>query len=173
VGEFEVSFPTPRPYHTLSELKLKGFVERVGRGRYRAVAPDAWAERKAEGAADVERALEASSWPFAFTASSAVHAWTGGRYSAGSTAAYRPVEIAVRASDVPAWRRYLSTRGVGFRKADERRTSAGAEVVLHRRKKLEVAHVDGMPVETREWVVAYIRRHPSIFGPAEELVVGD
>src|SRR5690349_15880898 len=118
VGEFEVTFPSPRPHRTLSDLKIKGFVERVGRGTYRTVPPARWAaERASLTLADVERTLAAAPWPYAFTASSAVRVWTRGRYTAGRTPGYQPVEIAVRARDARRWKDFLRAGGIAARDA--------------------------------------------------------
>ena len=171
VGEFEVTFPSPRPHQALSELKLKGFVERTGRGSYRTVGPDAWARsRAALTVRDVERIVAEAGLPYAFTASSAVRIWTRGRYAAGSSHGYHPFEIAVRSRDARRWKESLAARGVVARDADARGTSAGVEVVLHRRPTLAASRFDGVPVDPKRVVLAYVRRHAIVFAPAEGMI---
>ncbi len=171
VGEFEVTFPSPRPHQALSELKLKGFVERTGRGSYRAVRPDTWARARAAVTVQaVHQIVAEAGMPYAFTASSAVRVWTRGRYAAGSSHGYHPVEIAVRARDARRWKESLAARGVVARDADARGTSAGVEVVLHRRPKIDASRFDGVPVDRKRLVLAYVRRHAIVFAPAEGMI---
>ena len=171
VGEFEVTFPSPRPHQVLSELKLKGFVERVGRGAYRAVPPERWARGRASlTVQDVHRIVGEAAMPYAFTASSAVRVWTRGRYAAGSSHGYHPVEIAVRTRDARRWKAFLAARGLVGRDAERRGTAAGVEVVFYRRPSLTASRFDGVPVDPKARVLAYVRRNASVFAPAEGMI---
>lgn len=173
VGQFEVTFPSPRPHRTLSDLKLRGFVERVGRGEYRTLAPERWARHRSSlTVEDVERALTEAPWPYAFTAASAVRVWTRGRYAAGSTPGYQAVDIAVRSKDVRRWKDFLSARGVVAREAKNRGTAAGVEVILHGRPNVAASRFDGVPVDPKPRVLAYVRRNASVFAPAEGMIRG-
>jgi len=171
IFDFELTFPAPRPHRTLSELKLRGYVERVGRGTYRAVPPERWVERRASlRPADAERALAEAPWPYCFTAETAVRIWTSGRYAAGSTPAYHALHVAVRARDVPRWKRFLAAAGIAAREAEIRGTGAGIEVILHRRRAIAASRVGGLPVDPKPRVLAFVRRNASIFAPAEEMI---
>ncbi len=171
VGEFEATFPSPRPHRTLSELKLRGFVERVGRGSYRVVAPERWAAARASLTVDaVERSLSKAPWPYAFTRGSAVRLWSAGRYTAGGTPGYHAVEVAVLRADVRRWKEFAATQGVVARLATSRGTAAGVEVLLHPRPKLQVSWFKGQPVEPKRQTLAFVRRNAAVFGPAEEMV---
>ena len=170
VAEFEATIPSSRSYKVLSELKVNGFLERTGRGQYRAVDPSRRVEQQLLDAATVGRALLTAPWPFAFTGASAVQAWTHDRYFAGGTRGYQPIDIEVRERDIRRWQAFLRLRGVESRRPHDSGTSAGAVVTLHGVPEVRRAWVDGKPVIARRRVLAYIRRNRYSFEPATELM---
>lgn len=157
----------PSPAKALSEMKRRGLVERVGRGRYRVLTP---AERPDLRSAEWERVREAvAGAPLekAWTGPTAVEAWTEGRYRISPSAFAREFHVAVPRPMLGALKEYLKARGV----AVEGRKHIGARVVLVPVDRLEnVAIVDGEPVISREETERLIREHPGLYeGAMEEL----
>lgn len=170
-GEFtardlRVRLANPRAAKLLSELKRRGHVARVGRGRFRRLDP---AERPDLRWAEWRRVREVvlgGPGPMAWTGESAVELWTDGRYRVTPSVFCRVYSIAVPRGNVRAWRRYLSKFGISI----NGRKRVGARVELHPVDSLEVTFRRSEPVISRNAVVRLIRAHPAIFANAEELV---
>lgn len=157
----------PTPAKALSEMKRRGLLERLGRGRYRVLAPR---ERPDLRSIEWKRVREiVASAPFekAWTGPTAVETWTEGRYRISPSAFSREFHVAVRKTELEDLTDYLKAHGV----ATEGRKHIGARVVVvpvERLEKIEV--VDGEAVISRAETVKLIREHPALYeGAMEEL----
>jgi hypothetical protein len=165
-GEFARRANAPRAAKILSELKQRGVVERLDRGRYRCLAPEERPDRRRSEWNRVRNVVLAGPGPKAWTGSSAVELWTNGRYRLAPSPYYRVFEVAVPAPNLLAWRRYLSGRNV----MTHSRKRVGARVDLVPVDRVDAVSVDGEPVIPRGAVERLIARHPGLFGNARELL---
>ena len=157
----------PRAAKILSELVIRGVVTRTRRGYYKFLRP---AERPDLRAAEWTRVRDVvlnGPAPKAWDGSSAVEAWTGGRYTVSPSVYARVFHLAVPNTAVALWREYLSRHAV----STESRKRVGARVELRGVARLHVANVNGEPVIPRSDVLRLIREHPGIYANAEELLV--
>jgi hypothetical protein len=151
----------------LSELKRRGRVSRTGRGRYRFLTP---AERPDLRSMEWERVrtiILDGPEPKAWTGSTAVEVWTRGGYSVSPSPFSRVFSLAVPKGSLAVWRRYLGGKGL----SDKPRKRIGAKVSLVAVARLRSTRVGGESVIPRSEVVALIRRAPSVFAGAEELLI--
>lgn len=155
-----------RAAKVLSELKTRGLIARVARGRYRCLRPNERPDYRAAEWDRVRRVVLSASLPKAWTGPSAVEAWTGGRYKTASSVVSREFYIAVPEDAVGAWKEYLSARGVptGARK------SIGPRVILESGPNIRVVEFGGEPVIPRDETIRLIRSNPALYADAEDLL---
>lgn len=165
-AEFRSRIGASRAAKLLHEMKARGLVERVGRARYRLLAPEERPDVRAVEWARARRIILDAPLRMAWTGPTAVEAWTRGRYRVGSTPFRREFHIAIPTEDEAAWRAYLHEKGL----PTDRRRGVGATVVLDVVEELDVETVNGEPVISRADVVDTIRRHPGLYAEAEDLI---
>jgi hypothetical protein len=155
------------PAKALSEMKRRGLVERVGRGRYRVLAPNERPDLRSIEWGRVREIVANAPIEKAWTGPTAVETWTEGRYRISPTAFSREFHVAVPRPKIEELKDYLKAHGV----ATKGRKHIGARVVLvpvERLEKIEV--VNGEPVISRAETVKLIREHPGLYeGAMEEL----
>jgi len=100
-------------------------------------------------------------WPFAFTRIDAVYVWTQGGYQVGRSPDDYPLFLAVRDQDVEAWEAFFESFGLPT--ALERQPSdeidGPLQIVLDPQPTLDIEHVEGYPVVSREETIAYMREN--------------
>jgi hypothetical protein len=165
-GEFARRANLPRAAKILSDLKRRGVVERIGRGRYRWLAPRERPDLRRAEWNRVRSVILTGPGPKAWTGGTAVEVWTNGRYRVAPSPFYRVFEVAVPAPRLAAWRRYLAGRNVRTHSGKR----VGARVNLVPVGRLEAVMVEGEPVIPRVAVERLIDRHPALFGTARELL---
>jgi hypothetical protein len=165
-GEFARRANAPRAAKILSELKRRGLVERLDRGRYRCLAPEERPDLRSSEWNRVRSVVLAGPEPKAWAGRSAVELWTYGGYRVAPSPYYRIFEVAVPASRVSAWKSYLAHRHVVTRSGKR----VGARVDLVPVDRVDAVIVDGEPVIPRLAVERLIERHPALFGNARELL---
>ncbi len=165
-GEFSRRSGNPRAAKVLSELKHRGVVERLGRGRYRCLGP---AERPDLREVEWNRvrtiALSGPS-PKAWTAETAVESWTGGRYVMSPSLFTRVFHLAVPIDKLAEWHEHLARTGASTRV----RKRIGGRIELHPVKKVRFVTIHGEPVIPRAEVLRLIRNHPALYGNAGALL---
>lgn len=148
----------------LNELRTKGFIVRVDRGRFRvAREPNNLALARTRAAIRLRRALEGP-WRIGLDGPDAVHVWTRGRYTVH--AEHHALHIAVAAEDEEAYRTHL--KEVGLAIGEGHRTP---HVVLRVVPKPCFTVVDGTPVLDRETVLRLIHENPIAYDGADEWLV--
>ena len=169
VWEFATRLGSLRAASTLSELKVRGLVERVGRGKYRLLGPGERIDTRGAEWERVRRLLLSTGLPMAWTGPDAVSVWTGGRYTVSPTAFLRIFHLIVPASAETAWRKYLRDHRIAT--DPRRRTGARVElsVVEH---PVRTVH-RGEPVIPRSAALRLIRAHRAIYAEADRLVERD
>ncbi len=151
----------------LSELKMRGYVTRVARGRYRVLKPSERPDLREKEWNKTRKTILAGPGPKAWTGASAVELWTGMRYSLAPSVYLREFHVAIPEGRSSMWKKYLKSHGVpigGKRKI-------GVSVKLVPSKSLRIEHLLGEPVISREETVKIIREHPSMYASAEGLLI--
>lgn len=151
----------------LSELKRRGLVSRVGRGRYRFLSPSERPDFRSVEWERVRRILLNGPGPKAWTGSSAVEVWTRGSYAVAPSVFARVFSLAVPEKSLPVWGSYLRKNGLSITP----RKRIGARIDIVPVKRLESTIVDGEPVIPKKDVVRLIRERPSVYAEAEELLI--
>ena len=169
VEDFRIRIGSLRPVQTLSELKSRGIVGRVGRGRYRLLGPSERPDLRAAEWTRVRKAILASGLPMGWTGPEAVTLWTGGRYTVSPTVYLHEFHIEVPRRSERAWRRYLRLRRVST--SPHRRT--GAVVRLATGQRASFATHRGEPVISRRETLDLIRSHRALYAEADKLLERD
>lgn len=166
IREFRSLTASPRAAKTLSELKSRGLVERLGRGNYRLVSP---AHRPDRRGAEWDRArglLLGSGLPMAWSGPTAVEFWTRNRYFVSPSVFLREWHIEIPKESTRAWRTFLRDH----RLSTSPRVRLGNRVVLHPVRHLRQVTLHGESVVPREVVMKDIRSHRAIYADADRLV---
>jgi hypothetical protein len=168
-SEFARRTGNPRAAKVLSELKHRGIVERLGRGRYRCLAPGERPDLREREWGRVRAIALRGPGPKAWTGETAVEAWTGGRYVVSPSTFLRVFDVAVPETRLAHWERYLAKHGVSTRT----RKRVGARVNLHPVASLKAVKLHGEPVVPRSDIERLIDEHPALYGNAKELLIDD
>lgn len=171
-AEFEASdfsnrLGIDRGAKVLSELKRRGVVLRVNRGRYRFLGPSERPDLRSLEWDRVRRILLNGPDPKAWTGPTAVEVWTRGSYAVSPSPFTRVFSLVVLDSSRERWKTYLSKNGISTKP----RKRIGARVELVPVRELKYTFVAGEPVIPRDEVVSLIRNRPSVFAGAEELLI--
>jgi predicted transcriptional regulator of viral defense system len=166
VRDFAIRVANPRAGKLLSDLKARGYVARVGRGRYRRLGPGERPDLRRFEWRRVREVLLNGPGVKAWAGSSAVELWTDGRYRTSPSVFVRLFTLAVPRASLGDWDRYLRAKGLS-RKSKRR---IGPRIELLPVENVKVTFHDGEPVIPRSAVLELIRAHPAIFANAEELV---
>lgn len=165
-SEFASRTASPRAAKTLSELKSRGLAERVGRGRYRLLAPNERPDRRAVEWSRARNLLLGSGLPMAWSGSTAVEHWTRDRYYVSPSVYVRLWHIDVPKESLGSWLGFLREHRLS---ANPRRR-LGNKVILHPVDRLRRTIVRGEPVIPRDRVLRMIRMHRAIYADADRLV---
>lgn len=150
----------------LSDLKFKGVLERTGRGRYRILAPSERIDNRSFEWKRVERIINMSPLPFAWSGPSAVERWTKGGYFVAPNPYFRIFHIDVNTKDMEEWKEYLKTHSVPL--IGKRRI--GALVKLYPKSKVKYAILDGEKVLPKNNTIKMIKEHRGTFAEADDII---
>lgn len=164
--EFGIRIGSLRPAQTISELKTRGVIARVGRGRYRLLAPQERPDLRSSEWGRVRRLLLSSGLPMRWTGREAVALWTGWRYTVSPSVYFREFEVEVPEDSKRQWVSYLKAHHIS---TDPRRRT-GAVVRIRVRAGANFSTHRGEPVISREETLRLIRSHRGVYGEADELV---
>jgi predicted transcriptional regulator of viral defense system len=166
--EFARRSGNPRAAKVLSDLKLRGLVERVGRGQYRCLSPGERPDLRHAEWARVHDVVLSGPDPKAWAGETALEIWTAGRYRLAPSLYSRVFHLAVPRARKDDWIRYLSDHRV----ATTSKKRIGARVEMTTVDELNPTMIDGEPVVARSEIERLIRDHPALYGTAEELLIG-
>lgn len=166
VRDFASRVANPRAGKVLSELKARGHIARVGRGRYRRLGPTERPDLRRFEWRRIRETLLRGPGTKAWAGANAVEVWTGGRYRTSPSVFVRVYTLAVPATSLERWDRYLRAKGLSRRS----RRRIGPRIELVPLEEVKVAFHAGEPVIPRSDVLELIRAHPAIFANAAELV---
>lgn len=166
VEEFRVRIGSLRPSQTLSELKTRGVVARVGRARYRLLGPDERPDLRSSEWNRVRSSLLSSGLPMGWSGPDAVALWTGGRYTLSPTMYMREFSIEVPESSRVAWIRYLRAHRISTN--PRRRIGAVVRMSVGNRRRFSSHR--GEPVIPRIETLRLIRSHRGLYGDSDKLL---
>ena len=166
LAEFSSKIGSRRAARLLSEMKVRGHVERTGRGLYRILPPDERPDLRGTEWDRVNRLLLDANLPMAWTDADAVRLWTGGRYTVSPSAYLKEFHIEVPDTSVDNWRGYLRTHRV----STNPRRKVGSKVVLRPTGHFRHSVHHGEPVIPKGRTLALIRNHRGLYANADELI---
>lgn len=165
--EFARRTGNPRAAKLLSELRIRGVVGRIRRGRYKFLRPS---ERPDVRSAEWERVrtmLLMGPDPKAWDGPTAVEVWTGGRYRVSPSLYSRVYHLAIPAGARADWMAYLADHRIPAKPT--KRVGAWAE--LREVPDLAAVTLAGEPVLARADILALVRDHPGLYADAEGLLL--
>lgn len=166
VRDFATRVGNRRATKLLSDLKRRGYVARIGRGRYRRLEADERPDLRNFEWRRIREILLRGPSPKAWAGESAVEVWTGGRYRTSPSVFTRVYTLAVPKSSLDKWNRYLRSNGL----SSNAKKRIGARVELLPVEEMRVTFHEGEPVLPRGDIIRLIRAHPGIFARAEDLI---
>ncbi len=170
-GEFTtldlaIATNNPRAAKLLSDLKMRGLVERVDRGKYRLFAPSERPDLRVTEWNRVKEVVNSARWHYAWTDSTAVEIWTDGRYRISPNPFLKVFHVNIRKEDETKWMAYLKSKGVSF----HRKKRVGAFVNLQPKGTLKFTLKGGEKVIPKDATIKLIRNQPGLYSGAEELI---
>ena len=167
IDEFRLTFPMSQAPKIAHDLVKKGYLERTGRGMYKAIEPEEFIQGIAENEMDYAF-LEEAGKDYAFCENTAVSIWTDGYYWTGFTKGFKPVHIAVRKKDLSSWKGFFRKKGINYAVEGESKTLYGQVYVLHPKEGLRSVRRNGLRVIPLEDVVSFCLKHELTYEPALE-----
>ncbi len=167
IDQFRFIFPTSQAPKVIHDLVKKGYLERAGRGIYKAIEPEDFIQGIVENEMDYAF-LEKAGKDYAFCENTAVSIWTDGYYWTGFTRGFKPVNLAVRGRDLAFWRDFFRKKGISYALEGESRTLYGQVYVLHRKRQLKSVRKNGLRVVPLEDVVNFCLERELTYEPALE-----
>ena len=165
-SEFEAVTGNTRPAKLLSELKMRGAVERIGRGSYRVLPLFERPDKRMIEWERVKNIILNAPWDKAWTGSTAVEIWTNGRYKISPNPYLRVFHLLVNRSEMEEWKKYLKRSGVSY----SGKKRVGSFVDLKVTSRINSTLVSGEPVIPKDEVLRIIRNHPGLYAEAGELI---
>ena len=150
----------------LSDLKMKGIVEKMGHGEYRVLPLSERPDMRPIEWERVRNIILRGPWEKAWTGSTAVELWTNGRYRISPNNYLRVFHLLVRTSDLDKWKNYLRRSGVSY--SGKKRVGSFVDLICS--SKVSSTVVAGEPVIPKDHVLRLIRSHPGLYAGADELI---
>ena len=165
-ADFKAATGNTRPAKLLSELKMRGVVERRGRGTYRVLLLSERPDKRVNEWERVKNIILKAPWDKAWTGSTAVEIWTNGRYKISPNPYLRVFHLRVHKSEIEEWTRYLMRLGVSC----SGKKRVGSFVILEAASRIKWTLVAGEPVIPKNEVLRIIKNHPGLYAGASELI---
>ncbi|MCL5955545.1 MAG: hypothetical protein M1507_05480 [Candidatus Thermoplasmatota archaeon] len=150
----------------LSDLKFRGVIERTGRGKYRLLSPSERVDNRSYEWKRIEKVVNSSPYPYAWSWSSAVERWTNGAYIVAPNPYFRIYYIEVENKDINKWKEYLRVHSVST--IGNRRI--GTVVNLIPKDHVKFVLLNGERVISKNRTIELIREHRGIFAEADEII---
>ncbi|EQD69513.1 sigma-70 like region 4 HTH domain-containing protein [mine drainage metagenome] len=165
-AEFRAVTGNFRSAKLLSELKMRGVVERIGRGEYRVLPLSKRPDTRIIEWERVRNIITKAPWDKAWAGSTAVEIWTNGRYKISPNPYLRVFHLLVHKSEVEEWKKYLRKSGISY----SGKKRVGSFVNLEVTSKINSTLVAGEPVIPKDEVLRIIKNHPGLYADAGELI---
>jgi hypothetical protein len=167
VREFSSIFASPDTNKVLHDMTSKGFLERVGWGRYKVNSPEEYLSKRT----NITRAydlLNESGMHYALTGPDAVFFWTKGGYQVDRFFGFYPIHLKVERKDLKKWRSFFSSRRQRFYVKDQpiRQTLFGLFYVLYPEVDFKAEEVNGSCVTPLKETVQFCQKNIYSYEPA-------
>lgn len=171
VRDFASTFPSPSVNKVLHDMMKKGYLKRIGWGKYRVIKPQEYLREKMDVAKAYELVAEAG-LDYAFTGPDAVFVWTKGGYNADRFVGFYPIHMGVLRKNLDNWREFFEYRNRRFYVKDARlsETLFGLFYVLYPEVRIHSERVEGMPVIPLNAAVKFCRDNFYTYEPALEML---
>jgi hypothetical protein len=171
VREFSSIFASPDPHKVLHDMARKGFLERVGWGRYKVSSPEEYLTKRT----DIGRAydlLNESGMHYALTGPDAVFFWIKGGYQVDRFFGFYPIHLKVEKKDLRKWESFFSSRKQRLHVKDQpiRQTLFGLFYVLYPEVDFRAEEVNGFFVIPLKETVTFCQKNIYSYEPALEML---
>lgn len=169
--EFKAAFPSSSPNKVLHDMVKKGFLERIGWGKYRVNSPTEYIAKKINISKAYELVKEAK-MKYAFTGPDAVFFWTKGGYNVDRFFAFYPIHLKVKKRELAKWQRFFKSKDKKYHINGEpiKETLFGCFYVLYPENDFRTVEVEGFSVIPLEETIDFCRRNIYSYEPALEML---
>jgi len=169
--EFSSIFASPNPNKVLHDMAKKGFLKRVGWGRYKVSSPEEYVTRRT----NITRAydlLNEAGMHYALTGPDAVFFWTKGGYQVDRFFGFYPIHLKVKRKDLKKWESFFSSKRQRFYVKDQhiKQTFFGLFYVLYPEADFKAEGVSGFCVIPLKETVDFCQRNIYSYEPALEML---
>jgi len=168
IDDFRAVFPTSQAPKVIHDLVGYGYLERVERGKYRAVNPENLIKEIVKRGMEKKDVIKGAKRKYAYCESSAVSIWTDGYYWTGFTKGFIPIHVKVRRKDLNYWERFFRKKRTNYTLEGNRKTLYGVVSILHPEEDFEAVKKNGYSVIPLEQVVKWCLEKEMIYQPALE-----
>jgi hypothetical protein len=171
VREFSSIFASPDPNKVLHDMVRKGFLERVGWGKYKVSSPEEYLIKRT----NIGRSyglLNEAGMHYALTGPDAVFFWTRGGYQVDRFFGFYPIHLKVEKKDLKKWESFFSSRRQRFHVKDQpiRQTLFGLFYVLYSEVNFRTEEVNGFRVIPLKETVEFCQKNIYSYEPALEML---
>jgi len=171
VREFSSIFVSPDTNKVLHDMARKGFLERIGWGKYKVSSPQEYLAKRT----NISRAydlLNESYMHYALTGPDAVFFWTKGGYQVDRFFGFYPIHLKVEKKDLKKWESFFSSRKQRFYVKDQpiRQTLFGLFYVLYPEVDFRAEEVNGFCVTPLKEAVEFCQKNIYSYEPALEML---
>lgn len=171
VKDFDSAFISPNPNKILHDMTKKGFLERVGWGKYKVNSPEKFLMIKT----NITKAyglVNDAKMRYAFTAVDAVFFWTMGGYQVGRFFGFYPIHLKVKENDLKRWQRFFKSRNIKFYVGGKaiKQTLFGVFYVLYPEADFNSKRIEGFNVIPLKETVDFCKKNIYVYEPALEML---
>lgn len=171
VREFSSLFPSPDPNKVLHDMTSKGFLERIGWGKYKVNSPEDYLTKKT----NITRAydlLNQAGMQYALTGPDAVLFWTKGGYQVDRFFGFYPIHLKIEKKDSKKWMTFFTSRKQRFIVKDQpiNQTLFGLFYVLYPKVNFKTQKVDSLSVIPLKETVRFCQDNIYSYEPALEML---
>lgn len=169
VKEFISAFQSPDPNKVLFDMTKKGFLEKIGWGKYKVCTPRELFKSRVNilKAYELVRKVRLK---HAFTNVDAVFLWTKGGYQVGRFFGFYPIYLKVLRKDLKKWKETLKSERVYIKGEPLRETFFGIFYVLQPEKDFKIAKIDDFYADSLKQTVEFCKRNIYQYEPALEML---
>ena len=171
VKEFRRVFASPDPNKVLHDMTKKGFLEKIGWGKYSVISPNDFFRKRMNIAESYDMVNDAK-MIYAFTEKDSVFIWTKGGYQVDRSACFYPIHTKVRKSDLRKWKSFFKSRGKMFYVIGKpvKNTLFGVFYVLYPEERFRTEKVDGFRAIPLKETVDFCKDNIYVYEPALEML---
>jgi len=171
VKEFSSLFASPDPNKVLHDMTRKGFLERIGWGRYKVNSPEDYLTKRT----NVTRAydlLNQAGMRYALTGPDAVFFWTKGGYQVDRFLGFYPIHLKVETNALKKWTVFFTSRKQKFVVKDQpiKQTLFGMFYVLYPEVDFKTEKINGFHVIPLKETVTFCQETIYSYEPALEML---